>query len=243
MTVAHLAWPSLDSLSEDVFWFRTGGLPGNKNSVLSLDLILWRLTQIWRLWTQWETPSDWRGVQPCSPWSYRCASLFVNWGWIFCQRKYTFFIITLWSMFISFACEIYFLSCFNIRGFRYYTDEYDGEGLPDRKLKKWLWCWWWWQYWSTVWRASISGDGGGVHLKKVALQRLHCKQGISHGGQPPQHQHHQCNMDHSALHLIIRWRWWVCWQRCQAWLKISGSEVATFHVGGNGLFLLNSNYH
>ena len=48
----------------------------------------------------------------------------------FCQRKYTFFIITLWSMFISFACEIYFLSCFNIRGFRY-IDEYDEEGLPD----------------------------------------------------------------------------------------------------------------
>ena len=58
MTVAHLAWPSLDFLSEDVFWFRTSGLPGNKNSVLSLDLILWRLTQIWRLWSQWETPGD-----------------------------------------------------------------------------------------------------------------------------------------------------------------------------------------
>lgn len=40
MAVAHLAWPSLDFLSEDVFWFRTSGLPGNKNSVLSLDLIL-----------------------------------------------------------------------------------------------------------------------------------------------------------------------------------------------------------
>ena len=138
MAVAHLAWPSLDFLSEDVFWFRTGGLPGNKNSVLSLDLILWRLTQIWRLWSQWETPGDcsrvpqltciWMSLPGASGlgyltrWLERCSApsldhidvqvcLSTEDGF-FCQRKYTFFIIKLWSMFISFPLWNIFLIMF-----------------------------------------------------------------------------------------------------------------------------------